>query len=100
MEWSKFLSPEERGQLAELMEKAAERERKQMASGEANRFLLMKCQTDCLRQMEERDGTVQSRCIDDVQALLKSICRFCREHGCDACCRDMGQHAEPADNQR
>ena len=30
MEWSKFLSPEERGQLAELMEKAAERERMQI----------------------------------------------------------------------
>ena len=27
MEWSKFLSPEERGQLEELMEKAAEREK-------------------------------------------------------------------------
>ena len=53
-----------------------------------------------LRQMEERDGTVQSRCIDDVQVLLKSICRFCREHGCYVCCRDMGQYAEPADNQR
>ena len=100
MEWSKFLSPEERGQLEELMEKAAEREKEQMPSGASNRFLLMKSQTDCLRQMEERDGTVQSRCIDDVQVLLKSICRFCREHGCYVCCRDMGQYAEPADNQR
>ncbi len=61
MEWSKFLSPEERGQLEELMEKAAEREKEQMPSGASNRFLLMKCQTDCLRQMEERDVTIHSR---------------------------------------
>ncbi len=53
MEWSKFLSPEERGQLEELMEKAAEREKEQMPSGASNRFLLMKCQTDCLRAVSE-----------------------------------------------
>lgn len=100
MEWSKFLSPEERGQLEALMEKAEERKKEQMAADTSNRFLLMKCQTDGLRQMEERDGTVQSRCIGDMQELLRSICRSCREHGWYIYCGDMGQHTEPADSQK
>lgn len=92
MEWSEFLTPEEKRQLEALMEKAAERGKVQGG----NRFLLMKCQVDCLRQMEGAEQMDVSGDIDSMQKILKAICKFCREHGCNECRRDSGQCVEPA----
>lgn len=96
MEWSEFLTPEEKRQLETLMEKAAERENKQVSASGGNRFLLMKCQVDCLRQMEGAEQMDVSGDIDSMQKILKAICKFCREHGCNEYRMNSGQSVKPA----
>lgn len=96
MEWSEFLTPEEKRQLEALMEKAAERGKERMAASGKNWFLLMKCQADCLRQMEGAEQMDVSGDIDSMQKILKAICKFCREHGCNEYRMDSGQSVKPA----
>lgn len=61
-----------------------------------NLFLLMKCQVDCLRQMEGAEQMDVSGDIDSMQKILKAICKFCREHGCNEYRMDSGQSVKPA----
>ena len=96
MEWSEFLTPEEKRQLEALIEKAAERGTGKVAAGGGNRFRLMKCQADCLRQMEGAEQMDVSGDIDSMQEILKAICQFCREHGCNECRMDSEQCVKPA----
>ena len=88
MEWSEFLTPEEKEQMAALMKTAEERKKKIMEADSGNQFMLLGCQCGCINQMHEKNKQTISSCTGDMKNLLNFICYFCREHGCCVCQKD------------
>lgn len=88
MEWSEFLTPEEKEQMAVLMKTAEERKKKIRETDAENQFMLLGCQCGCMNQMNEKNRQTISSCMGDMKQLLNIICNFCREHGCCVCQKD------------
>ena len=88
MEYDEFLTPDEKKQIDELMDKAEERRKKKMQDDASKHFLLLDCQCLCMKKMYEKDQQAQdvpSDCFELMQQFLKTVCNFCREHGCCEC---------------
>lgn len=97
MEWDEFLTLEEKEQMDNLMKKAEERRKKKTENDASRHFLLMECQCMCMKQMQEKEGEqdVPSDCFELMQQFLKTVCNFCREHGC----RECHKKEEPVGNE-
>lgn len=93
MEWSEFLTPEEKEQMAVLMKTAEERKKKVMEADAGNQFMLLGCQCCCMNQMNEKNKYIISSC-GDMKELLNIICKFCREHGCCVCQKDEDRRGD------
>lgn len=89
MEYEEYLTDDEKKQIDELMKKADERRKKKIEDDASKHFLMLDCQCMCMKQMQEKEGeqgqSVPSDCFELMQQFLKTVCNFCREHGCREC---------------
>lgn len=87
MEYEEYLTSDEKKQIDELMNKAEERRKKKMEEDASQHFLMLDCQCMCMKRMQEKEGEqdVPSDCFELMQQFLKTVCNFCREHGCHEC---------------
>lgn len=98
MEYEEYLTSDEKKQIDELMEKAEERRKKKMEEDASKHFLLLDCQCMCMKKMYESGEQAQdvpSDCFELMQQFLKTVCNFCREHGC----RECHKKEEPVGNE-
>lgn len=93
-----YLTVEEKRQMEEIMQRAAERMKNSRGEKDgAMEFLLLHCQCESKKQMEAENSEAEEY-EADVRRLLEQACSFCRRRNYGICNRNK-EESEKVDKE-